>query len=306
MTVVCRAYSGEPGFSADYGRVFDFLVRLNAGQVLTEGFLWGRWEWAFSLPYLETAALGRMGLWEDEGEVVAVAVTEQGLGNAWFALDPRYAGLKAEMLDYAIGQMSKDGAVKVLIKDSDAELQRAAACRGFRPTQEQERNAVLEMDNTPLGYTLPEGYRIVSLEEEYDLHKYNKVLWRGFDHKGPVPGTEEAIAKRRRELSAPHAELALKVAVAAPDGEFVAYCGMWHLPGSAYALVEPVAADPAYRLMGLGKAAVLEGVRRCCARGAARAFVGSSQQFYYNIGFRPYSSETWWEYDAGRGAKRGE
>jgi predicted N-acetyltransferase YhbS len=47
--------------------------------------------------------------------------------------------------------------------------------------------------------------------------------------------------------------------------------------------------------MGLGRAAVLEGLRRCAKLGAKRAFVGSSQQFYYNIGFRPYTSNTWWE-----------
>jgi predicted N-acetyltransferase YhbS len=64
---------------------------------------------------------------------------------------------------------------------------------------------------------------------------------------------------------------------------------------SKSALVEPVATEPAYRKMGLGKAAVLEGIKRCSELGATRAFVGSSQQFYYNIGFRPYTALTWWK-----------
>ena len=92
-------------------------------------------------------------------------------------------------------------------------------------------------------------------------------------------------------------ELNLKIAVKSPNGVFVSYCGMWHLPGSDYALVEPVATDPDYRKMGLGKAAVLEGVKRCAERGAKVAYVGSSQQFYYNIGFRPCSTYNWWEYE---------
>lgn len=58
--------------------------------------------------------------------------------------------------------------------------------------------------------------------------------------------------------------------------------------------MEPVATDPDYRKLGLGKAAALEGVKRCRDLGAKVAFVGSSQQFYYNIGFRPYSTKTWW------------
>jgi predicted N-acetyltransferase YhbS len=48
----------------------------------------------------------------------------------------------------------------------------------------------------------------------------------------------------------------------------------------------PVATDPQYRRMGLGRAAVLEGVRRCAALGARRAYVGSDQAFYQALGFR--------------------
>lgn len=46
--------------------------------------------------------------------------------------------------------------------------------------------------------------------------------------------------------------------------------------------------------MGLGRAAVLEALRRCAALGAKHAYVGSSQQFYYNIGFKPSTSSTFW------------
>ena len=64
---------------------------------------------------------------------------------------------------------------------------------------------------------------------------------------------------------------------------------------SKSALVEPVVTEPAYRKMGLGKASVLEGIKRCGELGAIRALVGSLQQFYYNIGFRPYATSTWWK-----------
>jgi hypothetical protein len=47
--------------------------------------------------------------------------------------------------------------------------------------------------------------------------------------------------------------------------------------------------------MGLGKAAVLEGIRRVGVLGAKKAFVGSSQQFYYSIGLRPYATATVWK-----------
>ena len=50
--------------------------------------------------------------------------------------------------------------------------------------------------------------------------------------------------------------------------------------------VEPVATDPDFRRMGLGKAAVLEGIRRCGEMGAEVAYVGSDQLFYQKLGFK--------------------
>lgn len=216
-------------------------------------------------------------------------------GEAWFCIDPRYACLKEEMLHYASRALQKDGKFRALIPDADAEFQIIAARSGFFATQDCEPVSLLPLDVPLPTASLPEGFSLVSLADEYDLKRYNRVLHRGFDHEGDAPETEGALADRAMELSGPFADLTLKIAVKAPNGEFVSYCGMWHLAGAVDALVEPVATDPAYRRMGLGRAAVLEACRRCAIRGARAAFVGSSQQFYYNIGFRPVWQETWWE-----------
>ena len=86
----------------------------------------------------------------------------------------------------------------------------------------------------------------------------------------------------------------LKIVVAAPDGNFAAFCGMFYQPTHRYAYVEPVATDPDYRRLGLGKAAVLEGIRRCADLGATTAYVGSDLPFYLAIGFKViYTSDCW-------------
>jgi predicted N-acetyltransferase YhbS len=121
-------------------------------------------------------------------------------------------------------------------------------------------------------------------------------LWRGFDHEARGEGVfkiENAI-NSEIDFQRPNVNLDLKIAVVAPNGGFVSYCGMWYDTASQSALVEPVATDPNFRKMGLGKAAVLEAVKRCGILGAKTAFVGSTQQFYYSIGFRPYSTATRW------------
>lgn len=296
MAFTRKNYTAENGFTKEYQRVWEFLIRINREKIVDEGFLWGRWEWMFSLPrYLDGENLNKIGLWEVDGVIIALATYEAGLGYAWFLVDSNYNHLKKEMLQYAWENMNKDSSMKVLIDDTDRDFQALAAAQGFCPTQEKENNAYIPLDETDLSYTLPEGYKIVSMADEYDLKKYNRVLWKGFGHGDNPDESEELLEGRRIEQSGPHADMDLKIAVAAPDGSFVSYCGMWYLKGTDYALVEPVATDPDFRKMGLGKAAVLEGIRRCYELGAKVAFVGSSQQFYYNIGFRPYSTKTWWE-----------
>jgi predicted N-acetyltransferase YhbS len=72
---------------------------------------------------------------------------------------------------------------------------------------------------------------------------------------------------------------------------------MFYEATGRFAYVEPVAVDPTYRRLGLGKAAVLEGIRRCSTLGATVAYVGSDQQFYRSIGFREaYNTGCWLRY----------
>jgi ribosomal protein S18 acetylase RimI-like enzyme len=119
-------------------------------------------------------------------------------------------------------------------------------------------------------------------------------MWRGFDHEGEPPAGEDELESRRTMFDTPTASRDLKIVVEAPNGDFAALCGMFYEPTARFAYVEPVATDPTYRRMGLGKAAVLEGIRRCGQMGATVAYVGSDQAFYQAIGFKKvYLSEGW-------------
>ena len=70
-----------------------------------------------------------------------------------------------------------------------------------------------------------------------------------------------------------------------------------HPSDGRFGYIEPVATDPRYRRLGLGKAAVLEGLRRCGALGARVAYVGSDPLFYQALGFKQvYNSECWAKY----------
>ncbi|MBB6218148.1 ribosomal protein S18 acetylase RimI-like enzyme [Anaerosolibacter carboniphilus] len=291
MSIKFCNYINQHGFTDDFLKVYDFLKRINQENVTTPNFLWGRWEWMFSLPYLNKSFLNRIGMWKDDEKIVALATYETDIDEAYICVDKDYHFLKEDILNYVQHHFS--GEHKVLIDDNDHGFQRIAIAHGYRPTQSKQCTARIDIDDN-ISYQLPQGFRVVSLAERFDLYEYSKVLWRGFNHDGEPPKTGEHMLDIKNQFAGPHVNLEHKIAVVAPNGEFVSYCGMWYERNTDYALVEPVATDPQYRMMGLGKAAVLEAVMRCGKLGAKRAYVGSSQQFYYNIGFYPVSTETFW------------
>jgi predicted N-acetyltransferase YhbS len=117
-------------------------------------------------------------------------------------------------------------------------------------------------------------------------------LHRGFNHPGEPPA--DGIAGRLKMQSGPHFRKDLTMVVEAPSGAFVAFAGLWLEPVNKFGYVEPVATDPDYRRMGLGRAAVMEGIRRCGELGANVAYVGSDLPFYLALGFKKlYTTKCW-------------
>ncbi len=296
MTAILRNYSGEKLYTnKDYLKVREFLFRINKEKLQSPNFPWGRWEWMIGHGCLNDRYLHKIGIWEDNGEIVALATYESELGDGFFCLDERYASLKAGMLDFALTSLHKEGKFRAILGDRDREFQRIARRMGFWPTRDVEHMAAIDISDS-LHYSLPEGYSIVSMADDWKWEQYHRCMWRGFNHPGEPDPSDDAIAVRKRMLSGPGVNPELVICVVAPDGNYVSHCGTWYMPGETYALVEPVATDPDYRKMGLGRAAVLEAVIRCGKLGAKQALVGSNQQFYYSIGFDPIHTETWWEY----------
>ncbi len=294
MSIIFRKYNPEPLFGEDYAALRRFLIRLDS-----HNYHFGRWDWMITHGYLEAEGLSRIGLWVEDEHVIAAATYDCQLGSAYLLMLDGYAHLGEEMLLYAKEALAKEGKFRALILDGDCLMQDVVARHGFIATQKKECDAIYPIMGNSIRYALPEGFHITSMGETYDLRKYMQVLWKGFNHEvngeGPFVFKEKDLPQMDISFHRPNVNLNLKIAVVAPNGDFVSYCGMWQDAATHSALVEPVATDPAYRKMGLGRAAVLEAIRRCGLLGAKRAFVGSSQQFYYHIGFRPFATSTWWE-----------
>ena len=294
-TVTHRRYR-HTGFDGDHRAIRQFLLRIRDA---TPEFGWGRWEWAFCLPYLDWEHVDRIGIWEADGEVVGLATHESDLGDAYLAVDPRHrAAILPELVDHAVAELNNGSSIRIPVGEEEDDLARLLADRGFAPQPWGEATAVLDL-TVPHPYELAPGYRVSSQAEGIDLARLNRCLWAGFNHEGPAPDDEESMRWRLSSVSAPSHLAELNTFVIAPDGEYASYCGIFYDPSTDFLLVEPVCTMPEHRRRGCGRAAVLEAVTRAARLGARTAYVGSDQAFYYDLGFVPFHSSTWWQREIG-------
>lgn len=79
-----------------------------------------------------------------------------------------------------------------------------------------------------ISFKLPDGFRIISMAEDWNFYQYNRVMWRGFDHEGEPNQDEDEIQWRKTMLSSPHLVPELTISIVAPDGNMchIVDCGI--------------------------------------------------------------------------------
>ena len=159
MSITFRSYNNIAGYSDDFLRVCDFLVRINPNKVITPNYLWARWVWQFG-PYMSMENLSHIGIAEDDGTIVGLATYENDIGEAFFCIDERYSYMKSRFIDYALQNLSQNGKVNIVLPDGDLEYQRAAVKKGFIPTTQKAMVAIIDIGNPT--FTIPDGYKIIS------------------------------------------------------------------------------------------------------------------------------------------------
>jgi GNAT superfamily N-acetyltransferase len=302
MDIVMRAYR-KP---ADYEVVARFLVEVYESGDQLVNWLEPRWEYMHAHPYIENIEPSLIGIAElTDGTVIGLVHPEHAPAFCYLQVRPGYERVKTLLVDWAeerLGGWSRTlerDLLGIHVDDSDGDLQSILRDRGYECSGEWgEQHARLLLDAELAPGPLPEGFHLQSLADENDLAKVNRVLWRGFNHDGPPP--ESHIPSRRAAQQAPGYRKDLNMVVVAPDASYVSYAGIWYLPDNRVAYVEPVATDPDFRRMGLGKAAVLEAVRRTRELGAEVAWVGSDQEFYLDMGFEIVARSGLWHRDLNR------
>ncbi len=238
-------------------------------------------------------------LWEDGDELLGFAWLEEPDGVV-MQVHPRLRGsgsLEGEMLDWAIRQTravyGEQAGDELWTRVPEDEPRPAAllADLGFERDPDHANKMLRALDGPPPDPTPPDGWTVreVGGEKEWgERVETHREVWR------PSRVTLRAYRRLRR---APGYDPRLDLVAVAPDGTFGSYCLCWFDPGSRTGLFEPVGTRPAHRGKGLGKALMLEGLRRLRRMGARSASVTAlhdnqgARSLYEAAGFRPVNTE---------------
>ena len=292
MNIIFRNYKPLQ----DFEPIRQFLIANHRFQGKDGNFYPSGWEYMHTHSWAPWNLFPRIGIWENEGEIVAVVNMEFEYGEAFFQLNHHYDFLKPQLLDYAEKNLAKDNddGTKTLqvcrLNSNDKEMQELLKQRGYAKNDWEEWIGFYDMTKEIPICPLPEGFTMMSLAEENDLSKINRVIWRGFNHEGEPPHDLDSPNVMQ---SGPRFRPSLNIIIKAPNGDYAVYCGMWFEPSTREAYLEPLCTDPDYRKLGLAKAALYEAMRRTQKMGAVSC-VSGGQDFYARVGFvEQYREQDW-------------
>ena len=97
MKTQVRPYNREN----DFERVYAFLDRTFISDGCYPNWSPQRWEYMHFHPNLNSKELHKIGIWEDNNQIIALPTMKTQIRDVYLSLDPNFPHLKSDMIDYA-------------------------------------------------------------------------------------------------------------------------------------------------------------------------------------------------------------
>ena len=294
-----RKYRGE----GDHRYICSFLDQVYSINKNQQNWLSARWEYA---AYFISPLYHLMGknewensirIWEiSEGVIVGVVSTEDA-ENTFIQIHPGYRFIEEDMVMWAeenLAVPADEGNIKritIWAHDKDELRKSILTKRGYKKSEDFEYLRWQKLDKEIPNIKLPEGYSILSLADGVDIFNKCETVVKAFNSSG-LP-----IELYRKMQKAPSYRMDLDIVSVYEDNTIFSFCTVWFQEKSRTGMFEPVGTHPDHQRKSLGKAVLIEGLKRLKALGAEIAYVGSGEatsSFYESAGFINYEPHYPW------------
>jgi mycothiol synthase len=217
-------------------------------------------------------------LWETESGEIAAVLHPVSMGEAFLHVHPdfRTPALEDEMLAWAeehLAARSVDGQRYLFVQAfrDDGLRQRTLAQRGYAPSGQPVHHWRRDLGDSMPEVPVAAGYTIRSMGDAEEFPARSWASWRAF-HPDEPDDQYEGWEWYGNIQSAPLYRRDLDIVAASSSGEIAAFCTMWYDDVTRSAVCVLVGTVPEYQRRGLGKAVIVEGLRRLQRMGGTRAF----------------------------------
>jgi mycothiol synthase len=227
-----------------------------------------------------------MRLWQDEGGTLSgfvLVYPDFGMFDIQVHPHWRDAALEGEMLTWAQSQLSGRSSY-TLVNENDHLAKTLLEAADYKPMGNwlYMGRALDEPIPAP---QVPPTFKVSDMTEAAFTPRAS-ALALAF-------GAEPQPERYKTFMNAPGYDPALDVVAVDASGQVAAFAMCWADPVSKVGEFEPVGTVPDFQRQGLGKAALLEGMRRLCERGMRDVIViveaaeEPAQRLYESVGLTP-------------------
>lgn len=242
-----------------------------------------------------------LSLWDDPGRqerILAWALFEPDWGAFYVFLQPELRGSPQAETIYTWAEAHITGLARLAgqemiraacIADQDELAIARLLQKGFQRTQADTVCMMRSLTGLLPQPVLPAGYTVRGCRGEVEVVARATPQYNAFDNSMPF---ERYVARFRGFMQSHVYDPELDVVAVAPGGRIDSFCIVWPDPSIQVGLFEPVGTHPDFQRRGLGKAVMLEALRRLQARGMERAIVSTTAKnmpgikLYEAVGFR--------------------
>lgn len=168
--------------------------------------------------------------------------------------------------------------VYVPVFSDDALRQEALTRRGYSLQPGWGHHWRRDLDAPLPAPPVPAGYTIRSMGDESEHPARSWASWRAFHSDEPVSDYDGDSSWYRNFQSAPLYRRDLDVVAATPDGEIAAFCTIAYDDYTRSAVTVVVGTAAEHWRCGLGKAVMIEGMRRARHLGCRRIFSTATEE----------------------------
>lgn len=258
------------------------------------------WRWHLILTCQVTPPFEQVtAAWETPGGQLIAIAHPYGDGEIRVHIHPHFRtrALENEIFDYIEAHFVENNRIIAPVFADDTLRREVLASRGFVQYPGWNHHYWRDLTGSMPASVIPSGYQIRSMGDESEHASRSWCSWRAFHADEPVSNYDGDHSWYKNVQTSPLYRRDLDVVAVTGSGEIAGFCTIYYDDYTRSAVTVLVGVAVEYWRRGLGKAVMVEGMRRLQQLGCIRVFSTAAEEpadaLYRSVMHEMKVTDTW-------------